>query len=146
MQTEHAGEAGVAREGQMPMLCRGIRGATTVDRNEPELILAATRELLSRIVQKNGLEPEDVASAYFTTTVDLDAVYPAVAARQLGWLDVPLICGHEMMVPGGLPRCVRVLIHWNTRRGQKEIVHVYVGEAQSLRPDQNLQATNQFRP
>jgi chorismate mutase len=97
--------------------------------------------MLAQIIRRNNLHPEDVASATFTTTVDLNVVYPAEAARQLGWLDVPLICGHEMQVPNGLPRCIRVLIHWNTRRSQKEVVHVYVGEAESLRPDRT-----QFEP
>jgi chorismate mutase len=81
------------------------------------------------------MRPEDVASAYFTTTVDLDATYPALAARQLGWYEAALLCGHEMQVPGGLPRCIRVLVHWNTRRSAKEILHVYLRDAKSLRPD-----------
>jgi chorismate mutase len=76
-----------------------------------------------------------VASAFFTTTADVDAEFPALAARQLGWLDVPLLCGHEMSVPGSLPRCVRVLIHWNTSKAQNEVEHVYVREATRLRPD-----------
>ncbi|WP_420643721.1 chorismate mutase [Candidatus Leptofilum sp.] len=122
-----------------PTVCRGVRGAVTVKENSEEAILAATRELLQVLVKRNEMRPEDIASVYFTTTTDLNATYPALAARQLGWADVALMCGHEMDVPGGLPMCVRVLIHWNTSRSAKEIVHVYLREAQSLRPDrQNL--------
>lgn len=117
------------------MWCRGIRGATTVAANEREEILSATRELLALLIRRNEIEPKDVASAIFTTTPDLDAEFPALAARQLGWLDVPLLCGHEMTVPGGLPLCVRVLIHWNTKKSQDEIHHIYVRDAERLRPD-----------
>ncbi len=122
-------------ENASPVMCRGVRGATTVTENTSEAILEATREMLFIIIRANGMMPEDVASAYFTTTPDLDATYPALAARQLGWYDVALLCGHEMSVPDGLPRCIRVLIHWNTRVGPKEIVHVYLREARQLRPD-----------
>ncbi|RMH00722.1 MAG: chorismate mutase [Chloroflexi bacterium] len=118
-------------------MCRGVRGATTVTENSEEAILEATRELLETIVRLNEMHPDDIASVYFTTTVDLNATYPALAARQMGWFDVPLLCGHEMNVPGGLPHCIRVLIHWNTRRKPKEIVHVYLREAKSLRPDRS---------
>jgi chorismate mutase len=118
-------------------VCRGVRGATTVSDNSVEAILAATRELLFTMIQYNGIDPDDVASAYFTTTEDLTAVYPATAARQLGWYDVPLLCGHEMKVPTGLPHCVRILLHWNTHKTAQEIVHVYLHEAASLRPDKD---------
>lgn len=118
-----------------PIVCRGVRGATTVSANSPEEILAATRELLYVLIRLNGIHPDDVASAIFTTTVDLDATYPALAARQLGWYDVALICGHEMAVPNSLPRCVRILLHWNTTHTPREIYHVYLREAKSLRPD-----------
>ena len=122
-----------------PTACRGVRGAVTVKENTEDAILAATRELLQVIIQRNNMHPDDVASVYFTTTMDINATYPALAARQLGWSDVALLCGHEMTVPGGLDMCIRVLIHWNTTRSAKEIVHVYLREAQSLRPDrQNL--------
>ena len=117
------------------LVCRGVRGATTVTQNDKEEILQATRELLTTLIRLNDMEAEDVASAYFTTTTDLNATYPAVAARQLGWLDVALICGHEMEVPNSLPLCIRVLVHWNTTRSQKEIAHVYLRDAKSLRPD-----------
>jgi chorismate mutase len=112
-----------------------VRGATTVTENTADAILTATRELLYAIVQSNKMRPDDIASVYFTTTVDLDATYPALAARQLGWIDVALLCGHEMNVPGSLPLCIRVLIHWNTTRTAKEINHVYLRDAKSLRPD-----------
>ncbi|MCC6493099.1 MAG: chorismate mutase [Pirellulales bacterium] len=117
------------------MVCRGVRGATTVDRNEREEILAATRQLLALMIRRNGIESKDVASAIFTTTTDVDAEFPALAARQLGWLDVPLMCGHEIAVPGSLRMCIRVLIHWNTDKPQGEIEHIYVKEANRLRPD-----------
>jgi len=117
------------------MPCRGVRGATTVERNEREEILTATRQLLALMVRRNGIVREDVASAIFTTTPDLDAEFPALAARQLGWLDVPLLCGHELAVPGSLSRCIRVLVHWNTERSQKEIEHIYIRDAVRLRPD-----------
>jgi len=118
-----------------PVRCRGVRGATTAAENTRDAILAATREMLYLMIKVNRIRPEEVASAYFTTTVDLNATYPALAARQLGWYDVALMCGHEMQVPGGLHRCIRVLIHWNTSRSAQEIVHVYLREAKYLRPD-----------
>lgn len=117
------------------MPCRGVRGATTVAKNDREEVLAATRELLALMIRLNGIESRDVASAIFSTTRDLDAEFPALAARQLGWLDVPLMCGHEMSVPGSLPLCIRVMLHWNTEKAQSDIEHVYVREANRLRPD-----------
>ncbi len=117
------------------MPCRGIRGATTIARNEREEILTATRELLALMIRRNGIESRDVASALFSTTPDVDAEFPALAARQLGWLDVPLLCGHEMAVSGSLPLCIRVMIHWNTDKPQNEIEHIYVRDANRLRPD-----------
>lgn len=118
------------------MPVRGIRGATTVSENTEQTILAATRELLGKMVNSNlGLLPEEIASAWFTVTPDLNAAYPAKAARQLGWQSVPLLCTQEIPVPDGLPMCIRVLLHWNTDRSQMEIQHVYLGEAESLRPD-----------
>ncbi|MBL9161303.1 MAG: chorismate mutase [Planctomycetaceae bacterium] len=117
------------------MPCRGVRGATTVASNDREEILTATRQLLALMIRLNAIESRDVASAVFSTTRDLDAEFPALAARQLGWLDVPLMCGHEISVPGSLPLCIRVLLHWNTEKEQGEIEHVYVREANRLRPD-----------
>jgi chorismate mutase len=117
------------------MTCRGIRGATTVDTNDREEILLATRQLLALMIRLNGIATEDVGSAIFTTTSDLNAEFPALAARQLGWLDVPLICTHEITVPGSLPQCIRILIHWNTQTPQSQIQHVYIRNAKRLRPD-----------
>lgn len=117
------------------MPVRGVRGATTVDRNQKEEILERTRELLIHMVEANGIRTEDIASAWLTTTPDVFAEFPAVAARQLGWTLVPLMQSHEMSVPGMLPRCIRVLLHWNTDKAQSEIRHIYLREAARLRPD-----------
>lgn len=120
------------------MPVRGIRGAVAAAQNEPEAILAATRDLLLAILEANrDLRPADIGSAFFTLTEDLTAAYPALAARQLGWSQVPLLCSREIPVPDGLPRCIRVLIHWNTDLPQEAIQHVYLGEAACLRPDMN---------
>lgn len=117
------------------VLLRGIRGATTVAGNDAESILAGTEELLREIVRRNEIELDWIASALFTLTPDLTAVFPAAAARRLGWTLVPLLNFTEIGVPGGLPRCIRVLIHVNTERTQGEIVHVYLHAARALRPD-----------
>jgi chorismate mutase len=116
------------------MRCRGIRGATTVVENEREAMLEATRELLTLLVERNEVPVAEIASAFFTVTEDLDAEHPALAARQLGWHDVALLCAREIPVPGGLPRCIRVLLHVNTERSLDEIRHVYLREAVVLRP------------
>lgn len=121
----------------MSMRCRGIRGATTVEENRPEAILEATTELLQELTRANSLQTEDIASAFFTTTTDLDAEFPAVAANKLGWTDVALLCGHEMNVPGSLRQCLRVLLHVNTEKQQQELVHVYLRGAKVLRPDRS---------
>ena len=118
------------------MTMRGIRGATTIEQDTSDSVLSATRELLNAIFEANpDLLVEDIASVIFTTTQDTASAFPAKAARQLGWDRVPMICTHETPVPGSLPRCIRVLIHWNTDRKQDDIQHVYLGAAQSLRPD-----------
>ena len=117
------------------MVCRGVRGATTVSENTREGILRETRRLLALMIRLNGIEADDVASAIFTTTTDLNAEFPALAARQLGWWDAALLCGHEMAVPQGLPHCIRILVHWNTDKTPQEIQHIYIGEATALRPD-----------
>jgi len=117
------------------MLCRGIRGATTVEANGREAILEAAAELLAAMVKANDIKPEDVASAFFTTTPDLNAEFPALAARRLGWNDVPLLCAHEMAVSGSLPMCLRILVHVNTDKRADQIVHVYLRGARVLRPD-----------
>ncbi|MFM8570608.1 MAG: chorismate mutase [Pirellula sp.] len=116
-------------------VCRGVRGATTVEANTREAILKATRQLLALIIRRNEIDSKDIASAIFTVTKDLDAEFPALAARQMGWLDVPLLCGYEVEVRGSLKSCVRILLHWNTTRTQAEIHHVYIHDAISLRPD-----------
>jgi chorismate mutase len=127
----------MAAENQAPpqMACRGIRGATTVPGNDRELILAATRELLTEIASANDLNPEDLTSIFFTMSPDLNAEYPALAARQLGWVEVPLLCAQEIDKPTALPHTVRVLLHWNTTTAQNEICHVYINGAEVLRPD-----------
>ena len=116
------------------MPTRGIRGATTVDRNDRAEILARTRELLEVVVRLNGLRSEDVAYVWFTVTPDLDAEFPAFAARELGWTEVPLMCGREIPVPGALARCIRVLIAWNTAKSQREVRHAFLHGARALRP------------
>ena len=89
------------------------------------------------MIRQNGLQAEDICSVMFSTTADLGAEFPALAARQLGWLDVAMLCGHEIDVPGALGRCIRVLVHWNTDKPADEIVHVYLKEAARLRPDRS---------
>ena len=117
------------------MTVRGVRGATTADANDRESILTAARQLLALMIRLNGIQTADVGSAIFTVTKDLDAEFPALAARQLGWLDVPLLCSYEISVPGSLQKCIRILVHWNTDRTQKMIQHVYIKDAKKLRPD-----------
>ena len=117
------------------MTTQGIRGATYVNEDTPEAILAATRELLMAIAEANALHPEDIVSIFFTATPDLVSVHPALAARQIGWVEVPLLCAQEIAVPNSLPRVVRVLLHWNTAVPQRDVRHVYLGQAASLRPD-----------
>jgi chorismate mutase len=118
------------------MPTRGIRGAITVESNTREAILDSTRELLAALIAQNDIRTEDVASAYFSTTPDLDAEYPAVAARtDFGWTYVALMCGHEMDVPGSLRMCLRVMLHVNMDRSQAEVCHVYLRGAATLRPD-----------
>lgn len=116
-------------------VCRGVRGATTTSANQREEILSAARELLEQIVEANDMEPADIASILFTMTPDLDAEYPALAARQMGWTNVPLLCAQEIARPDGLSQTIRVLIHWNTTLSQTEIHHVYINGAEVLRPD-----------
>lgn len=116
-------------------VCRGVRGATTVESDDRDEILNATRQLLAILIRRNGIESPDIASALFTVTSDLTAEFPALAARQLGWIEVPLLCGYEISVPGSLPLCIRVLVHWNTTKDQSEIEHVYLHGAEKLRPD-----------
>ena len=118
------------------MATRGIRGATTVERDDGQLIVAATQELLEKIFQSNEIHDfDEIVSAVFTTTSDLSSTFPAEAARKLGMNQVPLLCAREIPVPGSMPFCIRILLHLNTEKKQNEIVHVYLNEAKRLRPD-----------
>ena len=118
------------------MPIRGIRGATTVVADQPDLILQATRELLEAILEANfEMKPEDVASVIFTVTDDLASTFPAQGAREMGWGLVPMLCAREIPVPASLPHVIRVLVHWNTELPQSGITHVYLREAVKLRPD-----------
>lgn len=118
------------------MPIRGIRGATTVAADDPDLILQATRELLEEILAENkDMRTEDIGSAIFTVTDDLASTFPAQGARQMGWGLVPMLCAREIPVPNSLPRVIRVLVHWNTDLPQNEITHVYLRDAVKLRPD-----------
>jgi chorismate mutase len=115
------------------MNLRGIRGATTVSNNTQEEILSATKELLSEILLANKIKVEDIASVIFTATRDLNAEFPALAARQLGWEETPLLCAVEIDVPKSLKKCIRVLLQVNTDKAQRDIKHVYLKEAVKLR-------------
>ena len=121
----------------MTVVCRGVRGATTIEHNTAVEILSATAELLQLMIEANNIHPDDVASVVFTTTPDINAEYPALAARKLGWTDTALLCGHEMNVPHGLEKCIRILCHWNTTKPAREIQHIYIKGAVNLRPDIN---------
>lgn len=114
---------------------RGIRGATTVESNTRDAILEATSELLSAIIDANALQEDDVASVFFSATQDLNAEFPALAAREMGWSHVALTCMQEMYVPGSLPMCVRILMHANTAKSQAAVQFVYLRGAGVLRPD-----------
>jgi chorismate mutase len=124
------------------MMIRGVRGATTVHANDAAEVLAATQELLQEMIAANGIVEEDVASVFFTTTPDLTAVFPAQAARNLGWTRVALMGSQEANIDEGLALCVRILIHWNTEKSLGEIQHVYQRSAVRLRPD--LYPTNKI--
>jgi chorismate mutase len=121
------------------MPVRGIRGATTASANDADAIVDATAELLRELVLRNELDIDEIAFAYFTTTPDLNAEFPALGARRLGWLDVPLLCGHDMAVPGPNPRsvarCVRVVLLYNTERTQREMQHAYLRGAAAIKHD-----------
>jgi len=118
------------------MSIRGIRGAITVTQDDRESILEATAELLKAMVEENQIDPSDLASVFLTMTPDLHSVFPAVAAREkLGWNDVPLMCGAELDIDGGLEKCIRALFHCNTNKDQDKIQHVYLRDAKKLRPD-----------
>lgn len=118
-----------------PRSMRAVRGATTVAADEPTLIREAVIELLEAVLDENDIVPADVVSAVFTATPDLISEFPAHAARLFGWTDIPLLCAQELPVRGALPRCIRVLMHAETRRPRNEIKHVYLREAILLRAD-----------
>ena len=126
-------------------VCRGVRGATTVKENSREAILSATRELLTQLIEANDIQADDVASAIFTTTADLTSEYPALAARQLGWHDVALLCAQEINVPNSINHCIRILLHWNTEKLASEIRHIYIKGAVNLRPDRAEHRENDRR-
>jgi len=126
-------------------MVRGIRGAITAANNEREAIVQATSRLLREIVERNALQVENIGAIFFTTTPDLTAEFPAAAARELGWNDVPLLCGHEMSVPGRLDKCVRVMMLVNVDVAQSKIRHVYLDGATSLRPDLENEGSTTIR-
>jgi chorismate mutase len=119
------------------LLCRGIRGAITVGSNTKASITSASKQLLNAMVEANRVFVDDIAAIWFTTTSDLNAEFPAVAARELGWGKTALMCGHEMSVPGSLGNCLRIMMLVNTEKDDSEIVHVYLEGAKVLRPDIN---------
>jgi chorismate mutase len=117
------------------MMMRGVRGATTVEENTDAAITSATSELLQAIIEANDIKEEDVASVIFSATPDLNASFPARAAREMGWHQTALMGCQEMDVPNGVPKCIRILLHWNTTKGLSEIKHVFMNRAAALRPD-----------
>jgi len=121
-------------------MLRGVRGATTVDADEYNEIINRVKELLQDLQQRNGIKPADIAAIIFSSTPDLTAAYPAAAARQLGWDAVPLFGTQEIANPNGVPKCIRVLILWNTNRDQASIQHSYLRGAAVLRPDLSRQS------
>jgi chorismate mutase len=121
---------------------RGVKGATTTDGTSADDVLDATEQLLNALIEANDIDQDDVAAVQFTTSPDLVAEFPAVAARErLGWNDVPLMCGHEMDRPGALTQCIRILILWNTDKAQNEVMHAYLNDAAKLRPDLSTATT-----
>lgn len=116
-------------------MVRAIRGAITVNNNDKEEILQATKELLGKIMDENNADMEDIVDIIFTLTPDLNAVFPARAARDMGFTDVPLMCMSEIPIDGALEKCVRILLTLNTDKSQKEIKHIYLRNAVALRPD-----------
>lgn len=117
------------------MHVRAIRGAITVSENTRDAILDGTRELLTEIININDIKTSDIVSIIFTMTSDLYAAFPAVAAREIGLTDVPLMCSNEIEVPGSLRSCIRVLVHINTDKANNEMKHIYLKGAAVLRPD-----------
>ena len=113
--------------------CRGIRGAITAEDNTKDSIFAATRELFSKLVEVNQIEESDIASVFFTTTLDLNAAFPATAVREMGWNNTALLCSHEIDVPEGMPKCIRALILINTEKEPGDLVNIYLRGATNLR-------------
>lgn len=126
-------------DGRRPRRLHAIRGAITVERDERGLLLAATRELLTEMIVRNDMRPEEIVSVIFTLTPDLASEFPALAARELGWLDAALLCTMEIPVPGALPRTIRVLVHVEFDEPRARVTHVYLREATALRPDLSLE-------
>lgn len=126
------------------MAVRGIRGATSISENTKDEIVSKTREMLEVLVRKNGIIVDDIASALFTVTDGIDAEFPAVAARKLGWVYTPLMCALEIPVEGSLKNCIRVLLHVNSEKKQEEMIHIYLYEAEKLRPDLNSRDENKY--
>jgi chorismate mutase len=120
------------------MPVRAIRGAITVKSNTKKEIIKETKTLLKKIAEENSLDSKDIISIFFSVTNDLDAAFPAVAAREIGWTDIALMCTNEINVPGSLGMCIRVMMHINTDKSNNEIRHIYLNEASVLRPDLNL--------
>ena len=121
----------------MTTVCRGIRGAITVEDNTKEAIFAATKELFGKLIEANQIQEPQLAAVFFTTTPDLNAAFPATAVREMGWKQTALLCGHEMAVPDGLPRCIRILVLLNTEKGPEELVDAYLRGAVNLRSESN---------
>ena len=118
------------------MAVRGLRGATTIARDEESEVLKATEQLVKEIAQANQVNPEEIISVIVSTTPDIQSTFPAKAVRSIdGWKYVPVMCTHEMNVPGGMPLCIRILMHANCDTPQKEIIHIYQNDAVKLRPD-----------
>lgn len=117
-------------------MIRGVRGAITVSADQPEEVLKETARLVLEMAKENHIEPDQVASVIISTTTDISSAFPAKAVRTIEeWTYVPVMCTHEMDVPGSMPLCIRVMMHVNTELGQKEIHHIYLNEAIKLRPD-----------
>lgn len=116
-------------------MVRAVRGATTVENNSVNEIIDETKVLLSKMIEENNIDENDIISIIFSVTKDLDAAFPAAAARQIGWTNVALMCTNEINVPGSLGKCIRVLMHINTEKNNREIRHVYLKSAKILRPD-----------
>lgn len=119
------------------MAVRAVRGAVTVEDNSSSEIIQQTQILLEEIISRNEIAEEDIISAVFTVTPDLNAAFPAAAARNIGWTNIALMCMNEIAVPGSLEKCIRVMVHINSEKSNKEIRHVYLKGARVLRPDLN---------